>query len=253
MIHLVIGLISFAAIFGGAVFGLVVRKRLPGHHLSSETQSVITVSVAVLGTLSALVLGLMITAANSSFSARSDEVRELSLQAIRMDRNLRRYGPEAAEPRAALRIWAIAKLQQLFPDKSKPPVASEITITMLENVQDAVLDLTPQNEQQKYLRTLCVNLSSTMIQARWALEQRMGHSTPIPFLILLIFWLTIVFASFGLFAPPNLTVIVALFLCSVAVSGGIYLIEELDNPLSGFIQIPSDSMHKALGEITEEQ
>ena len=91
MIHLVTGLISFAAIFAGALIGLFARRRLPGHHLSSETQSAITVSVAVLGTLSALVLGLMITAANSSFSARSDEVRELSLQAIRMDRNLRRY------------------------------------------------------------------------------------------------------------------------------------------------------------------
>src|SRR6266513_2404219 len=249
MIHLVIGLISFAAIFAGALIGLFARRRLPGHHLSSETQSAITVSVAVLGTLSALVLGLMITAANSSFSARSDEVRELSLQTIRMDRNLWRYGPDAAEAREALRIWAVAKLQQLFPDKGKPPVSPETTI-MLENVQDAVVALTPQNERQRYLRTLCLTLSSTMIQARWALEQRTGHSIPVPFLVLLIFWLTIVFASFGLFAPANPTVIVALFLCSVAISGGIYLIEELDNPLSGFIQVPSDSMRKALVEIT---
>jgi len=250
MIHLVTGLISFAAIFAGALIGLFARRRLPGHHLSSETQSVITVSVAVLGTLSALVLGLMITAANSSFSTRSDEVRELSLQTIRMDRNLRRYGPEAAEARAALRIWAVAKLQQLFPDKAKPAVVPETTIIMLEKVQDAVVALTPQNERQRYLRTLCLTLSSTMIQARWALEQRMGHSIPVPFLVLLIFWLAIVFASFGLFAPANPTVIVTLFLCSVAVSGGIYLIEELDNPLSGFIQVPSDSMRKALVEIT---
>lgn len=250
MIHLTTGLISFAAIFGGALLGLFARKRLPSHHLSSDTQSAITVSVAVLGTLAALVLGLMITAANSSFSARSDEVRELSLQLIRMDRNLRRYGPDANEARADLRMWAIAKLQQLFPDKSRPPMSSETTITLLESVQDAVLNLTPQNEQQRYLRTLCATLSSSIIQARWALEQRLGHSVPVPFLVLLIFWLAIVFASFGLFAPPNLTAIVALFLCSVAVSGGIYLIEELDNPLSGFIQIPADSMHKALVEVT---
>src|SRR6266513_2629407 len=106
MIHLVIGLISFAAIFAGALIGLFARRRLPGHHLSSETQSAVTVSVAVVGTLSALVLGLMISAANSSFSKRSDEVRELSLQLIRMDRNLRRYGPEAADVLAKLRAWA---------------------------------------------------------------------------------------------------------------------------------------------------
>ena len=249
MIHLVIGLISFAAIFAGALIGLFARKSLPGHHLSSETQSAVTVSVAVLGTLSALVLGLMITAANSSFSARSDEVRELALQAIRMDRNLRRYGPEAAEARMALRTWAVAKLQQLFPDKEKSPVSSGTAILLLEKVQDAVVALTPQNERQRYLRTLCLTLSSTMIQARWKLEQRVGHSIPVPFLVLLIFWLAIVFASFGLFAPANPTVVVALFLCSVAVSGGIYLIEELDKPLSGFIRVPPDPMRNAVIEI----
>ena len=246
----VIGLVSFAAIFGGVLIGRYVARRLPGHHLSSETQSVVTVSVAVIGTLSALVLGLMITSANSSFSARADEVRELSLQLIRMERNLRRYGPEADDARAKLREWATAKTRQLFPEKGQPSPSSETTIVMFEKVQDAVLALTPHDERQKYLRTLCVNLSSTLIQARWSLEQRRGHTIPAPFLILLIFWLSIVFASFGLFAPANPTALVALFLCSVAVSGGIILIGELDNPLSGFIRLPSDSMHNALVEIT---
>ena len=244
-----IGLISFGAIFGGVLIGRFVARRLPGHHLSSETQSVVTVSVAVIGTLSALVLGLMITSANSSFSARADEVRELSLQLIRMDRNLRRYGPEADDARAKVREWGIAKTQQLFPEKGKPTPSSETTIVLLESVQDALLALTPKGERQTYLRTLCVTLSSTLIQARWSLEQRRGHSIPGPFLVLLIFWLAIVFASFGLFAPANRTAVVTLFLCAVAVSGGIVLIEELDNPLSGFIHVPPDSMRKALVEI----
>ena len=246
----IIGLISFAAIFGGVIIGLFVRRRLPGQHLSTETQSAVTVSVAVIGTLSALVLGLMITAANHSFSARSDEVRELSLQLIRMERNLRRYGPEADDARAKLRTWAEAKTHELFQIEGHARPSSETTIVMLESVQDAVLALTPKDEKQKYLRTLCVNLSSTLIQARWSLETREGHSTPVPFLILLIFWLAIVFASFGLFAPANPTTIVVLFLCSLAVSGGIVLIEELDNPQSGLIQISADSMRKALFEIT---
>jgi ABC-type amino acid transport system permease subunit len=250
MIHLVIGLSSFAAIFGGALIGLFVRHRLPGHHLSTETQSVVTVSVAVIGTLSALVLGLMISAANSSFSKRSDEVRELSLQVIRVERNLRRYGAEADDARAKMRAWAAIKLEQLSPKKGQTPPPPQKGIETLESVQDALLMLKPSDERQTYLRTLCLNLSSNLIHERWALEQHAGHSIPVPFLILLIFWLAIVFASFGLFAPANATTIVALFLCSVAVSGGIYLIEELDNPLSGLIRVPYDSMRQALVEIT---
>lgn len=247
--HLTIGLISFVAIFGGVIIGILAARRLPGHHLNPETQSAITVSVAVLGTLSALVLGLMVTAANSSFSTRSEEVRELSLQLIRIERNLRRYGPEADDARAKLHTWAAAKTQQLFPEKGQPSPSTKTTIVMLESVQDAILALTPKNERQTYLRTLCLNLSSTIIQARWSLEQRKAHSIPVPFLVLLIFWLAIVFASFGLFAPANPTAIIALFLCCIAVAGGIYLIEELDNPLSGFIRVPPDAMRKALIEI----
>jgi len=230
MLHIVIGLISFAAIFGGVLLGLFVRRCLPGHHLSAETQSVITVSVAVIGTLAALVLGLMISAANTSFSKRSDEVRELSLQVIRVERNLRRYGPEADEARGRMRAWAAIKLEQLSPQEGKAPPTPQQGIEILESVQDALLALTPKDERQTYLRTLCLTLSSTLIYERWSLEQHSGHSIPIPFLVLLIFWLAIVFASFGLFAPANPTTIFALFMCSVAVAGGIYLIEELDNP-----------------------
>src|SRR5437868_77643 len=179
MSHLIIGLISFAAIFRGVLIGRFAARRLAGHHLSTETQSAVTVTVAVIGTLSALVLGLMISAANSSFSARSEEVRELSLQLIRMDRNLRRYGPEAEDTRMKLHEWAIAKTQQLFPEKGRTSRSSAQTIEMLEDIQDALLTLHPGNDKQTFLRTLCLKLSSTMIEARWSLETRASQSIPI--------------------------------------------------------------------------
>src|SRR6266513_69902 len=249
MSHFTIGLVSFVGIFGGALLGLFAARRLPGHHRSTETQTAVTVSVAVIGTLAALVLGLMITAANGSFTKRSEEVRELSLQLIRMDRNLKRYGPEADAARYKLHTWATTKLQQLFPEKGKVVPTSDQTIELLEAVQDAVMELKPTDARQEHLRTLCLTLSSTMIQARWGLETHAGHSIPVPFLVLLIFWLAIVFASFGLFAPPNPTTMVALFLCALAVAGGISLIEDLDNPGAGFVRLPVDALEKALTEI----
>jgi ABC-type amino acid transport system permease subunit len=250
MTNTLIGFISFVAIFGGALVGRFAARRLPRRHLGAETQTAVTVAVAVIGTLSALVLGLMISAANTSFSARSDEIRQLSLQVIRVDRNLRRYGPGAEGVRTKLHAWAQVKIQQLFSEEGQPPSTSQTAIAMLEDVQGSLLTLTPANERQKYLHALCLNLSSQLIQARWSLEIRAGHSIPTPFLILLIFWLAIVFASFGLFAPPNLTATIALFLCAIAVAGGIVLIENLDNPGSGFIQLPSEPLRKALLEIT---
>jgi len=250
MNNYVIGSISFVVIFGGVLIGMFCARRLPERHLTSQTQSVVTVSVAVIGTLSALVLGLMISVAYSSYSKASDEVKDLALQVIRIERNLRRYGPEATEARAMLHIWAIAKLQQLFPEKGKPPLPSETTIKLLETMQMDLLALTPKDNEQEYLRTLCVTLSSNMIQERWALEQT-GHSIPIPFLVLLIFWLAIVFASFGLFAPANPTAMVALLLCSLAVAGGIALIQDLSEHQSGLIRLPLEPMRNALNEIAQ--
>jgi hypothetical protein len=99
----VIGLISFFAIFGGVLIGMFAAPRLPYHHLSEKTQSAIIVSVTVLGTLAAVVIGLIISTADDSFSARANKIRELSFQLIRIDRFLRRYGPEADDARAKLR------------------------------------------------------------------------------------------------------------------------------------------------------
>jgi hypothetical protein len=70
-----------------------------------------------------------------------------------------------------------------------------------------------------------------------------------PFLALLIFWVTIIFLSFGLFAPPNATVIATLFLCALSVSGAIFMILELDRPFGGLIQISSVPLRNAIAHL----
>jgi len=249
MDYSLIGLISFVAIFGGALLGMFAARALPEHHLSSETRTAVSVSVAIVGTLSALVLGLMISTASSSFSAQSSEVTTISVNLVRMDRMLQRYGQEADAARAKLRTYAAAKTQELFPAAGKPSQTDEATVEMLETLQDAILSLSPTDEMQRWLRSQALTLSDGLLQARWLLVQHAGSSIPLPFLVLLIFWLTIVFASFGLFAPFNSTAIAALCLCSMAVSGGITMILELDSPFSGLVRVSNEPMRHALALI----
>jgi hypothetical protein len=72
----------------------------------------------------------------------------------------------------------------------------------------------------------------------------------IPLLVLVVFWLSLLFLSFGLFAPHNATAILALFLCALAVAGAIEMTLELNVPFRGIIQISSKPMKDALDEIS---
>jgi len=207
------------------------------------------VAAAIVGTLSALVLGLMISTANSAFSARSGEVAAISVNLIRINRMMQRYGPEADDVRTKLRTYASAKMQDLFPASGEPSQNIEGTVRMMETTQDAILALVPTDERHRWLRSQALTLSDSLLQARWLLAEHSGSSIPVPFLILLIFWLTIVFASFGLFAPRNATAIAVLCLCSMAVSGGITMILELDSPLSGLVRVSAEPMRQALAQV----
>ncbi len=65
-------------------------------------------------------------------------------------------------------------------------------------------------------------------QARWLVAAQ--NSIPLPFLVTLVFWLAILFISFGLFAPRNATAVMVLLLCAVSVSAAIFLFLEMDRP-----------------------
>jgi hypothetical protein len=242
-----IGLIVLASVFGGALLGMLASRLLPDDHASSETKGVVSVSMAVLGTLSALVIGLLISTASGTFATRSQEVTQMSADMIRLDGLLRRYGPETQDIRELLRRYATMKLIDLFPDdSSQVAVDNESTLAVLEMLQDRVLALAPDDEARRWLRLQALQITGAMLQTRWLLVQQSGTAIPFPLLVLMVFWLSVLFASFGLFAPRNTTVVLALFLCAVGVSGAVLMILDMETPFGGVIRISSTPMRHAL-------
>src|SRR5215468_12783139 len=137
---LIISLIVFAVVLAGAFAGWALRQRLPAHHLSEETKSLVSVSMAVVATFSALVLGLLISNANSSFSALGGEVTTLSAQILRLDRILRRYGADADSARQTLRQYAHQKAADLFPEDSRDvELNNPSTYQLLQQLEDEML------------------------------------------------------------------------------------------------------------------
>ena len=141
-----IGAIIVAILFGSAMLGMLAGRLLPEHHLTSETKNVISVSTAVVGTLSALVVGLLISTAHSSFLTKTQQVTQISADIIRLDRLLRRYGPEAQDIRELLRRYTAAKLQDLFPadPTRRADLSDATTVSLLEELESKILALTPR-------------------------------------------------------------------------------------------------------------
>ena len=231
---LFIGLIVFGVISAGAFVGLVIKERLPKHHLNDETKNTVTVSMAVVATFSALVLGLLISNANTSFSALGGEVTTLSAQILRLDQLLRRYGPQTGSARETLRQYAELKTSDLFPNNpADVRLADPRAYELLQQLEDSLLALKAASPRDKWWLDQAMMHAGKIGDTRWLLAQQAGQGTPKAFVALLVFWLILLFASFGLFAPRNLTSAVTLTLCAVAVAGAIGMILELEQGFGG--------------------
>lgn len=90
-----------------------------------------------------------------------------------------------------------------------------------------------------------------MLQTRLLLVEQQQNELPSIFLVLLIFWLTGLFISFGLFAPRNGTVLAVLLICALSVSSAIFLVLEMNRPLDGFIKVSSAPLRKAVELISK--
>jgi hypothetical protein len=244
-----IGCIVFACIFGGALLGMLLHRILPEHHLSTESKDVIKLGMALTATMSALVLALLVNSAKGSFDTQRNEITQLSANVILLDRVLAHYGPETKEARMLLEQTAAGMLDRIWPESRTGNAEVKPSGAVGERFYDKIQELSPQNEVQRSLQAQALKMSVDLGQTRWLLFEQGGSSIPMPFLVLLIFWVTIIFLSFGLFAPPNATVIATLFLCALSVSGAIFMILELDRPFGGVIHISSAPMRNALAQL----
>ena len=149
---------TFVLVFGGAVLGLLIRRRLPEHHQNADTKDVVRLGMGLVGTIVAIALGLLVGSAYSYFNNQTDELVHISAD-----------------------------------------VGGEQT-------------------------------STTVFR---------------PLLFVMIFCLTAIFVSWGLFSPLNTTTVTTFFVAALCVSGAILLILELYSPYTGLLRISSTPLRLA--------
>jgi hypothetical protein len=245
-----ISLIVFACVFGAAVVGTIQRKILPQNHLNSEASEVLKLGLGLITVMTALVLGLLISTAKSSYDARRMEVAEIAADVIFADRSLALYGSETKGARRALHALVAGVLEQiqLLRGEASSTSSSGEKISAGEFYQ-IVRRLLPRDDMQRALKAELVRISLEVGQVRAAALAQETSSIPVPFLIVLTFWLVILFIGFGLFAPPNITVMTSLFVCAFSVSAAIFMVIEMDEAFTGVMRISSGPLLSALAAI----
>jgi hypothetical protein len=249
MNSLAIAVVVLACVFGGALAGLFLKTLLPGHHLKDDSKDIVKLGIGVIATMTALVLGLLVSSAKNSFDRLNTELTITAAKVIELDRALAHFGPETGPLRVRLQQNFRTVIDGLFvtghdqaahfstPDKTG----------QLESVQTGIQRLAARSDGQRELQARALVLAGELAAMRWLLLLQERETISMPLLVVVVTWLSLIFVGFGLFSPRNATVVTALFLCALCVSGAVFLILEMDRPLDGIVRISDGPMRAALG------
>src|SRR5262245_40563346 len=202
--------------------------------------------------MTALLLGLVTASAKSSFDSMDSDVRNAAADCLALDLTLARYGPETREIRQALSHALRKRLEITWSQDSTARLdQSDLTYDteQLIDRMDRIDRLLPQNDEQRLLKTRAMDLAESLLNTRWIIISELHRSIPTPFLAMLVFWLTITFTSFGLFAPRNTTVILVYLVSALSVGAAIFLILELEGPFDGLIRISPEPLQNVYSRI----
>ena len=245
--------IVFACIFGGAMVAMIVGRALPTPHLSPDSKDTVKQGLAMIATLAALVLGLLVAAAKGSYDTQSAAVKQLPADVLLLDRVLARYGPETKEERDLLRRGITLLLNGLWPESGGQTanLSPGEARAEVEALYEKLSKLSPENDSQRAIKARAQDLSNELEKTRLRLFAQKESSIPLAFLVMLVFWLTILFAGLGLLAARNATVVAVMIVCALSFSGAIFLILELDRPFEGIMRVPSAPLQAALSQLQE--
>ena len=230
------------------MIGVVLNPRLPDHHRDTDSRDVVKLVMGLIATVAALVLGLLISSAHSSFVEQQSEIQHLGVKLIQLNRALELFGADSIATRTELRRIVVADAARLWPDNNAMAVTGQTTQEQiaLEDLFRQIQDLPATTDGQHAARTRAFQLLTDVGETRRLLDEQANGSISWPFLVILVFWLCVLFLGFGLFARLNATVLVALLMGAMSVAGAIFLILEMNRPYNGIMRVSDAPIRTAL-------
>src|SRR5437667_8415932 len=210
MIIVAIALALFLGLVGVTLAGARVRRVLTAEQLSDESRDAMKLALGLVATMTAILLGLLISSAKTAFDTTRSEVMQMAAKVALLHRVLVLYGPETADARRALRDAIAEGVRRTWPADQSGAVRLEPNQKMGDAVYEAISHLRPQDEAQRGLKTEAASLMVQLAELRALVQAQAVSSVSKPLLIALILWLVVIFFGFSLLAPSTATTTFAL-------------------------------------------
>jgi hypothetical protein len=253
MDSLAIALILLGCAFAASVLGMRVRSSLPADLLDDASRDVVKLVMALVATMAALVLGLLVASANTAHDRQTERLREFSADIMLLDRTLALYGPDARAVRDGLRASARQTHDTVWsPDGVRPENlnSASVRFSVLAILRMAAA-LEPRTDAQRLLKARILDQADTVSRSRMQMFESRGGQIAWPFLAVLIFWVSILFLGYGLLAPFNATLAVTQLLGALSVAGALFMILELNEPYRGLLRISDAPLVSAIAELDQ--
>ena len=252
MFAFIVSGIVFACSIAAILAGLFLQTRIPAHHIDQDSRHTVNTVLVILGMLTAVVLGLLVASARQSLESKVDQLRHMAAKTVQLDRTLAGYGPETHEIRGLLRTLVEARIREIWQGRGSSEQELQAKLGQgrgTELIQHQLLNLSPKGDAQGWFRSTALQITNDISETRWLAFLNTNASIPLPFVVVLTFWLIAIFGCLGVFAPRNGNVIISLGICALSVASAVFLIIEMDRPFAGFIRVPAALAQSALDQL----
>ncbi len=243
--------VVLVSVFGSGLLGLSLRRFVPVHYLHEDSVGMVRLCTGVIATLAALVLGLLVASAKANYDRINDQVTQAAAAIVLLDRTLSQFGMQTTQAHSLLRAAVTAVANTAFSEHSRgvADLDDPARLSLGDRLQAEIRALPVENEVQRTLQAHALELSNEVAKMRLLTITQAQGSIPGMFLVVLVFWLAIMFAGFGLVTASNRIVVITLLLCALSLAGAVFMIEELNRPLEGLMRVSGAPLRYALDHL----
>ena len=241
---------------------MALRPRLRDKHRANDTVDHVRLVVSILVTLTALVLGLVLTNVKASFDTFDSRLRAFAGDLSNLDIHLQEYGDEAKPIRTMLREYVAAAIADSWRNEPPPSgvyprfspsggVERRELGSLLVKMDTAIHRLDPPDHFHQRLTQSLSDQMDEALAARRRLIETAHNTITWPLMAAICAWLAVVFGVFGLLAPRNAVVHLTIVICALCVASAIFLIVDFNSPFYGLLHVSSDAMRDTLSQIDQ--